>query len=84
MNNIQQIATAVLNAAANILGKGPVWHAERNSFFWIDIEGKKLNEMTWTDKQVQTWQMPQRIGMVVIEDGDNLIVALQVGWQDLI
>lgn len=80
MNNvIQQIAAKVLDTTTNLLGEGPVWHAERNSFFWVDIEGKKLHEMNWANKQVQTWQMPQRIGMVVIEDGDNLIVALQEG-----
>lgn len=35
--------------------------------------------MNWANKQVQTWQMPQRIAMIMIEDSDNLIVALQDG-----
>lgn len=32
-NVIQQIAATILNTTAYIMGEGPVWHAERNSFF---------------------------------------------------
>ena len=66
-------------AAANSLGEGPVWHAARQSFFWVDIEGKKLNELQWPGKQVQSWPVPQRIGMIVPYDDFNLLVALQDG-----
>jgi len=71
---------ALLYPAASLLGEGPVWHDARQSFFWVDIEGKKLNEIKWLDKEVQSWHMPQRIGMVTpYEDDINLIVALADG-----
>lgn len=79
MSNHQQIFATELYPSANIIGEGPVWHAARNSFFWVDIEGKKLHEMSWANKQVQVWQMPQRIGMVAVAEDGNLIVALQDG-----
>ena len=79
MSKQQQITATELYPSANIIGEGPVWHAARNSFFWVDIEGKKLHEMNWADKQVEVWEMPQRIGMVVIAEDGNLIVALQDG-----
>ncbi len=66
-------------AAANSLGEGPVWHATRQSFFWVDIEGKMLNEIKWPSKQVQCWPMPQRIGTFALYGDANLVVALQDG-----
>lgn len=79
MNNQQLISATELYASANIIGEGPVWHAARNSFFWVDIEGMKLHEMNWKDKQVKVWNMPQRIGMVAVADDGNLVVAFQEG-----
>ncbi len=35
--------------------------------------------MNWADKQVQVWEMPQRIGMVAVAEDENLIVGLQDG-----
>ena len=43
------------------------------------MEGKKLHEMNWVDKQVEVWEMPQRIGMVAVAEDGNLIIALQDG-----
>ncbi|MEP7280275.1 MAG: SMP-30/gluconolactonase/LRE family protein [Bacteroidota bacterium] len=79
MSNHLQITATELYPSANLIGEGPVWHAARNSFFWGDIERKKLREMSWADKQVQVWEMPQRIGLVVVAEDGNLIVALQDG-----
>jgi len=79
MSNQQQITARQIYPSANIIGEGPVWHAARNSFFWIDIEGKKLHEIVWANQQVTVWEMPQRIGMVAVCEDGNLIVALQDG-----
>lgn len=79
MSNQQQITAKELYPSANIIGEGPVWHSERGSFFWIDIEGQKLHEMNWANQQVKIWDMPQRIGMAAVADDGNLVVALQDG-----
>ena len=65
--------------SSNVLGEGPIWHAERQSFFWVDIEAKLLYQMQWPEKHVHSWPMPQRIGMIAQEDENNFIVALQDG-----
>src|SRR5829696_5086071 len=66
-------------AAANCLGEGPVWHAARQSLFWVDIEGGKLQELAWPSLAVQSWTMPQRVGMIVPCETNYLVVALQGG-----
>jgi sugar lactone lactonase YvrE len=70
---------ALLYPAANTLGEGPVWHAARQSFLWVDIEGKNVQELEWPAKRVQSWPMPQRVGMVTLYDDANLVVALEDG-----
>src|SRR5687767_13592553 len=79
MTPMKTCTATLLYPAANILGEGPVWHAERQSFFWVDIEGKKLQEMKWPSKKVQSWPMPQMIGLIVPYGENALVVALQDG-----
>ncbi|HRI19356.1 MAG TPA: SMP-30/gluconolactonase/LRE family protein [Panacibacter sp.] len=61
----------------NILGEGPVWHKGRSSFFWVDIEGKLLQQYSLTTGQICNWNMPAPVGMVAAINNDELIIALQ-------
>jgi sugar lactone lactonase YvrE len=70
---------ALFYAAANSLGEGPVWHAQRQSLFWVDIEGRSVQEMGWPEGVVQSWPMPQRISTIVPCNTNHLVVALQDG-----
>lgn len=65
--------------AQNQLGEGPIWHAERGSIFWVDILEKKLFEFSPTTQKLQTYSLPERVGTVVIESKNAVIVALQGG-----
>jgi sugar lactone lactonase YvrE len=70
---------ALVYPAGNTLGEGPVWHAERQSFFWVDIEGRRLQEIVWPAGVVQSWMVPQRIGTMVPYKTDQVVVALEDG-----
>ncbi len=65
--------------AQNQLGEGPIWHTERGSIFWVDILEKKLFEFSPTTQKLQTYSLPERVGTVVIESKNAVIVALQGG-----
>jgi sugar lactone lactonase YvrE len=61
------------------LGEGPMWHAERKSFFWVDIDGKAFHEYNWQSGEVQTWQYEQRISLIVESRDGNLILGSEGG-----
>lgn len=79
MNKKQSIQASVAYPSSDLLGEGPVWSEERRSLFWVDIEGQLLHEMKWPGKQIQSWSMPQMIGMVALVNKDSVIIALQEG-----
>ncbi|MGX5819772.1 SMP-30/gluconolactonase/LRE family protein [Chitinophaga lutea] len=62
-----------------ILGEGPMWHAERHSFFWVDIENHTLYERPWPLGEVRQWRFEQRISLAVPARGAEVIVGLQGG-----
>jgi sugar lactone lactonase YvrE len=69
----------LLYEAGCLLAEGPHWHEERNSVFWVDIEGKKLFELSFESSQVKAHPMPARVTTVVQDKEGNLILGLQGG-----
>lgn len=63
----------------NSLGEGPLWHAARGSILWVDILEKKLFELNTNTQKLQTYLLPEWVGMVAIESENTVIVALQGG-----
>ena len=51
------------------LGEGPLWHPEREAFFWFDIEGKKLLTAD------QEWQFDECVSAAGWVDRDTLLMA---------
>lgn len=62
-----------------MLGEGPLWHAERKSCFWVDIEGCSLYEYKWSDQIMKSWRLPHRITLAVQDEKENLILGMQGG-----
>ncbi len=58
------------------LGEGPLWHAERKSCFWVDIESGVLYEYHWLNKSIQTWKFNYNVSMIVQDKNDNLVISL--------
>jgi sugar lactone lactonase YvrE len=61
----------------NYLGEGPIWHEKRGSIFWTDIEKRQLFELNIANDQIQIKEFDSRIGTIVIDQNDNLILAMQ-------
>lgn len=71
---------AVLYPSGCILGESPIWHNERNSCFWVDIEGCIIYEYSLLNKDCRQYQLSQRVSLVVKSNvADELILGLQGG-----
>ena len=71
--------TALLVKDRSLLAEGPVWSSERNSLFWVDIEGKVLNEFYWKSGEFKKFFLPQRVGFLAEARDNQLILGLQEG-----
>lgn len=58
------------------LGEGPLWHAERGSFFWVDIEKGDLFEYNLATNVTQTRHFPHRLAVVLEGQVGKLILGL--------
>ncbi len=57
------------------LGEGPLWHPERNQFFWFDIKGRKL--YTRTSEGRKSWDFDAYASAAGWIDRDTLLIADQ-------
>lgn len=64
---------------SHILAESPLWHRQRNSLFWVDIDAKTLHEYSFGTKTVLTTGFSSKPGFVVQGDKENLIIGLQKG-----
>ena len=62
-----------------ILGEGAFWHEARQSFFWVDIDGKGLFEYVVKNKKVNTWRFQQRPSFLALDKQGEFIMAFQGG-----
>jgi sugar lactone lactonase YvrE len=61
------------------LGESPVWHRERRTCFWVDIEAKTIFEYSWDNKSVMQYQLDHRISVIIPAKKNKLVLGLQGG-----
>ncbi|WP_375173221.1 SMP-30/gluconolactonase/LRE family protein [Pseudooceanicola sp.] len=59
------------------LGEGPLWHPERNQFFWFDIMGRRL--LSRTEDGPLEWDMGEHASAAGWIDRDTLLIATETG-----
>src|SRR4029450_31404 len=69
----------VLDAKA-VLGECPVWSAEEQALYWVDIIGATLHRLDPATGQGWTWKMPESIGSFGLRAGGGAVVALRNGF----
>jgi len=60
----------------NDLGESPVWHPQRQRYYWVDITKKQVHSMGRDDQPIETINLPDCVGCIVVADNGNLIAAL--------
>jgi sugar lactone lactonase YvrE len=71
--------TCVLDARAE-LGECPVWAADEQALYWIDIRAPALHRLEPDTGATRTWHMPSRIGSVGVRASGGAVVALEDGF----
>ncbi len=71
--------TCVLDAKAE-LGECPVWSAEEQALYWIDIYAPALHRLDPVTGATRTWLMPKRIGSFGLREDGGAVVALRDGF----
>lgn len=58
-------------------GEGAIWNTDRNSLFWVDIEGKTLYEYLPGRMECRQWNFDRMVTTVVPETDSSVVIALQ-------
>ncbi|AYN66026.1 SMP-30/gluconolactonase/LRE family protein [Euzebyella marina] len=63
----------------SVLGEGPVWDWQRQTLYWVDIEGKYLHQLVLETNEHHFWQLPSMTGAAIPEITGNILLALEDG-----
>lgn len=62
------------------LGEGPLWDVEQERIYWIDSFGNKIYRATAEGGEIETWDVPDKIGSIALrKDGRGAVIALRTG-----
>lgn len=73
----------ILVPCKNTLGEGPVWDVEEQRLYWIDSFSNKLFRCTETGTEIETWDVPAKIGSMALRAQGGAVIALQTGFHFL-
>ena len=63
------------------LGEGPLWDAEQERLYWIDVFDGRVFRATAAGGEIRCWDVPQKIGSLALrKDGGGAVVALARGF----
>jgi sugar lactone lactonase YvrE len=69
----------VLDARAQI-GEGPVWSAEEQALYWVDILAPALHRLDPATGATRTWPLPEAIGSFGLRERGGAVLALASGF----
>ncbi|GAB4438236.1 MAG: CBU_1789 family Dot/Icm type IV secretion system effector [Anaerolineae bacterium] len=69
----------VARQGIDILGEGPVWAAEEQALYWIDIWWPALQRWQTDSDEFTQWAMPAPIGSFALRRDGGALVALKTG-----
>ena len=59
----------------NILGEGPLWHAEEQTLYWVDIVGKTINSFQPGSGRHKIFPVDSAVGVVAFREEGGFIAA---------
>jgi sugar lactone lactonase YvrE len=71
--------SCVLDAKAE-LGECPVWAADEQALYWVDILAPALHRLDPASGATRTWPLPSRVGSFGLRESGGAVVALVDGF----
>jgi len=65
-----------------LLGEGPVWVAEEQALYWLDIKGRRLFRRD-SQGALTEWQTPMRVGSIAPRRGGGFIAGTEDGFAEV-
>ena len=65
----------------DILGETPVWCAEEEALYWVDVRKPALHRFDMATQAVKSWTMPELIGSISLCENGDILVALRSSVQ---
>jgi len=59
-----------------ILGEGPIWSARDNALYWVDIRGKTIHRLNFSDNSQQSWATPDIVPWIVERKAGGFLCAI--------
>ena len=75
---MQSLFECVLDIKAS-LGECPIWSADEQSLYWIDINAPSFNRLDPHTGRNIAWPMPEAIGCFALREGGGFVAALRNG-----
>ena len=72
----------VLDAQAE-LGECPVWAAEEQALYWVDIKGRALHRFDPAAGDDRSWPLPQQCGSFALRASGGAVLALADGFYSI-
>lgn len=72
-------AARVVSTTRDTVGESPVWDAQAQVLFWVDIEGRRIHKLDWSSGRQQSWDTPERVGCIALAEGGGLVAAMESG-----
>ncbi len=61
------------------LGECPLWDAQTDRLYWVDIPGRALHRFALNTAQHQSWGLPAEPGCLALVDDGRVLLALRTG-----
>ena len=66
--------------AEALLGEGPVWIAEEDALFWVDVKAPAVHRYDATSEEKTSWPMPEEIGCIAPREQGGFVAAFRSGF----
>jgi sugar lactone lactonase YvrE len=69
--------------ARNAVGESPVWRAEEQALYWVDIPARTLHRWSLASLALNTWHAPEMLGCIAASTAGRWIAGAESGVFEL-